>query len=71
MSKEEDVNRSINTKFLILYFTILLTVQAAGILLFLKFPSFLLGVIIGLSFGFFLPIGLAFLLIKILDPRSG
>jgi cyanate permease len=70
MSKEEDINRSTNTKFLIIYFTILLTAQAAGILLFLKFPSFLLGAILGLSFGFFLPIGLAFLLIRILDPRS-
>ena len=70
MPKEEDVNRSKNVKFLIFYFAILVTVQAIGILLFLKYPSVLLGVIIGLSFGFFLPIGLAFLLIRILNPRK-
>ena len=70
MPKEEDANRSKNVKFLIFYFTILIAVQASGIMLFLKYPSVLLGVVIGLSFGFLLPIGLAFLLIRILNPRK-
>lgn len=70
MPKEEDINKSTNTKFLILYFSILLTIQALGILLFLRYPSVSLGLIVGLSFGFFLPIILAKILLQILKPKK-
>ncbi len=69
MPDKKRVYKNINIRFFILYFSILLTLQAIGILFFIKYPTITSALIVGVSLGLFLPIALGYLLISIFKIR--
>jgi len=60
-----EAHRKINTRMLILYLLSLITIQAIGILYFLRSPSALLGLVIGILVGALAPVLLAAILVRI------
>jgi cyanate permease len=60
-----EAHRKINTRMLILYLLSLITIQAIGILYFLRSPSALSGLVIGILVGALAPVLLAAILVRI------
>ncbi|MBS7645958.1 MAG: hypothetical protein QW569_04310 [Candidatus Bathyarchaeia archaeon] len=60
-----EVHRRVNIRMMILYFSSLITLQIMGVLYFLRYPSALSGLIIGVLAGALAPVLLAALLVKL------
>ncbi len=69
MPDKDRLYKSINVRFIIIYFAILLTLQAIGILFFLRYPTVTNVFIVGLSLGLLLPIALGYLMILVFKNR--
>ncbi len=70
MRKNHYDNKSLNIKLAIIYFSILISLQAIGILLILKRKSIVLGFIAGLGLAFILPIVLGVILVSIVKYKE-
>lgn len=65
MKDKKRLTKSTNIRFFIAYFTLLLSIQAISIIYFLKHPTVINIIIIGLGSGLLLPIALGYLMIFI------